>query len=151
MLVVDDEPEVRHLFSEVLGSAGFDCAEAPNAEQAWRLLEQGLLPAGILLDLRMPGIGGLAFLRQLRADARYAALPVSIVTGESIVDPATRVAVDALDAGFTFKPVEIDDLIALARTMAAQALRGPDGTAGTRKARSHAKRPGVSQKRTGPR
>lgn len=124
VLVVDDEPEVRHLFSDVLESAGFECAEAPTAEQAWRLLEQGLLPAGILLDLRMPGIGGLAFLQQLRADARYAALPVSIVTGESIIDRSTRLAVDALDAVIAFKPVEIDDLIALARSMAGQGPKG---------------------------
>lgn len=146
MLVVDDEPEVRHLFSTVLESAGFGCAEAPTAEQAWRLLEQGLLPAGILLDLRMPGIGGLAFLQRLRADARYAALPVSIVTGESVIDQPTRIAVDALDATVAFKPVEVDDLIALARKMASEGPKARVGRARARRARSHAKRPAVSQK-----
>lgn len=130
VLVVDDEPEVRHLFSTVLGSAGFECAEAPNAEQAWRLLEQGLRPAGILLDLRMPGIGGLAFLQRLRADARYAALPVSIVTGESVIDRTTRSAVDALDAAVAFKPVEVDDLIALARKMASEGSKKRVGKGG---------------------
>lgn len=127
MLLVDDEAEVRHLFAEVLQSAGFGCAEAPTAEQAWGLLEGGLSPAGIFLDLRMPGIGGLGLLLRLRADARYASLPVSIVTGESFVDHTTRAAADALDAAITFKPVDIDDLTALAHRMAkrpAAARRG---------------------------
>ncbi len=144
VLVIDDEPEVRRLFAEVLGSAGFGCSEAPTAEEAWRLLDRGLIPAGILLDLRMPGIGGLGFLLQLRADARYSALPVSIVTGESFIDGTTRAAVAALDAVITFKPLDIDDLVALARGMASRKPASPPRRPRTRTPRSHAKRPAVS-------
>jgi CheY-like chemotaxis protein len=87
VLVIDDEPEVRHRFSRVLEAGGFRSVEAASAEDAWSLLQHGLIPAGVLLDLRMPGMGGLGFLCQLRVDARFGAVPVTIVTASSTERP----------------------------------------------------------------
>jgi CheY-like chemotaxis protein len=117
VLVVDDEPEVRHLFSQVLESAGFSSVEASTAEHAWSLLEKGLIPSAVLLDLRMPGMGGLGFLLQIRADPKFARLPVTIVTGESFIDHTTRSAVAALGATVRFKPLEIDEILSLTQRM----------------------------------
>ena len=71
VLVIDDEREVRELFVEVLNADGMQSVQAPTAEHAWALLENGLVPSAVLLDLQMPGMGGLGFLLQLRADPRY--------------------------------------------------------------------------------
>jgi CheY-like chemotaxis protein len=117
VLLVDDERHVRLLFSRMLQAGGFRTVEAPTAEAAWRLLDQGLKPAAMLLDLRMPGIGGLGFLLQLRADPRFAWLPVTIVTGDCFIDHTTRSAVTALRATMSFKPLEMDEILALARRM----------------------------------
>jgi two-component system, chemotaxis family, sensor histidine kinase and response regulator PixL len=117
VLVVDDEIEVRRLFSQVLEAGGFRSVAAPTAEHAWSLLEDGLSPAAVLLDLRMPGVGGLGFLLQLRADPRYAWLPVTIVTGESFIDHTTRSAVAALSASVSYKPLEIEEILTLAHQM----------------------------------
>ena len=148
ILVVDDEEEVRHLFSEILESAGFGAVQAPRAEDAWTLLERGLVPAGVLLDLRMPGMGGLGFLLQLRADSRFVSLPVSIVTGESFIDHTTREAVTALDAVVTFKPLDIDEVVALATRMTSHTPAPAARPAGAtrRRVKARSKRPQMSQK-----
>jgi CheY-like chemotaxis protein len=127
VLVVDDEPEVRRLISEVLKAAGFRSVEAATAEQAWSLLENGLIPSAVLLDLRMPGIGGLGFLLQIRADPRYAWLPVTIVTGESFIDHTTRSAVAALGASVSFKPIEIEEILTLTQRMTDSLGSSPPG------------------------
>lgn len=145
--MVDDEAEVRRLFVEILELGGFACAQATTAEEAWDLLEGGLHPDGMLLDLRMPGMGGLGLLLRLRADSRYQPLPVSIVTGECFIDPTTRAAVAALDAVVSYKPLDVGDVLALATRMtrltreAGGRAARPRGARGTR-----AKRPLVFQK-----
>jgi DNA-binding response OmpR family regulator len=117
LLVVDDERAIRHLFMDVLESEGFKCVPASTAEQAWSLLDAGLTPAGVLLDLHMPGMGGLGFLLQLRADRRFASLAVTIVTADSYIDHTMQSAVQALDASVSFKPLDIEELLTLAHRM----------------------------------
>jgi len=117
VLLVDDEPEVRELFMQVLEADGIRSVQAPTAEHAWALLESGLMPSAVLLDLQMPGMGGLGFLLQLRADPRYSGLPVTIVTGDSYIARTTRAAVDALGANVSFKPLGFDEILALAHRM----------------------------------
>jgi len=117
VLLVDDEPEVRELFMQVLEADGIRSVQAPTAEHAWALLESGLMPSAVLLDLQMPGMGGLGFLLQLRADPRYSALPVTIVTGDSYIARTTRAAVDALGASVSFKPLGFEEILALAHRM----------------------------------
>jgi CheY-like chemotaxis protein len=117
VLVVDDEREVRELFVQVLNAHGMQCVEAPTAEHAWALLENGLVPSAVLLDLQMPGMGGLGFLLQLRADPRYSALPVTIATGDFYIAQTTRAAVEALGAAVSFKPLAFDEILSLARQM----------------------------------
>ena len=114
VLVVDDEPAICDLFAQALGMTGLFPVTAPNAEAALRLLERGLLPDAILLDLRMPGMGGLGFLLRLRADRRTAAIPVAIVTGDVLIPTVVRHAAEALKAEIHFKPLEIEAILDLA-------------------------------------
>ncbi len=68
VLVVDDDPEVRAMATEVLDLLGFDTREADGGEEALRLLREGALrPCAVLLDLTMPGIGGYETFQLLRA------------------------------------------------------------------------------------
>jgi CheY-like chemotaxis protein len=117
VLIVDDEPEVRELFAQVLLADGIRSVQAPNAEQAWTLLERGLMPAAVLLDLQMPGMGGLGFLLRIRAEPRFASLPVTVVTADSYIAGPTRSAVEALGADVSFKPLDFADILTLARRM----------------------------------
>lgn len=117
VLVVDDDVEVRRVFSRVLESGGYNSVEARTAEHAWSLLELGLTPAAVLLDLRMPGVGGLGLLTLLRADPRFISLPVTIVTGDAVIDEITESAVAALHATMTFKPLDIEEILTLTHRM----------------------------------
>lgn len=117
VLVVDDEREVRELFAQVLGADGIKSVQASTAEHAWTLLERGWVPAAVLLDLQMPGMGGLGFLLRIRADPRFASLPVTVVTADSCIAPTTRAAVEALGARVSFKPLEFDEILGLTHRM----------------------------------
>ena len=117
VLVIEDNLHVLHLIARVLMSGGFIAIEAATTETAWSLLDEGLLPDAVLLDLRMPGVGGLGFLLRLRASPTYAALPVTILTGDVFIDTTAEAAARAMGATLAFKPLEEQDILALVREM----------------------------------
>lgn len=122
MLVVDDEPDLCELFSRVLDLAGFTNISAHSGEAALSLLEQGLVPSAVLLDLVMPGMGGLEFLARLRSDARYASIPVTIVTGDCFINTARQTAVESLGAALTFKPLHNEEVLSVVVSMVEASL-----------------------------
>jgi two-component system chemotaxis response regulator CheY len=110
ILIVDDASLVRMFYGEALRSAGYDVDEALNGLEA---LEKLLIaPAGlIVLDVNMPRMDGMTFLRALRrGDLPRAATPVLVASTEA----APRDAELARAAGANFylvKPVSQDALI----------------------------------------
>ena len=65
LLIVDDERSIRDACREVATSLGFTTHVADSAEHAYRLLETQSIDA-VLLDLRLPGAGGLEALRRIK-------------------------------------------------------------------------------------
>lgn len=74
-------------------------------------------PDAIILDLRMPLVDGLGFLRQLRSYEAQRSTPVAIVTGDYFLDDATSTELRALGAELKYKPLWLEDLVGLARTL----------------------------------
>ena len=74
-------------------------------------------PDAIILDMRMPGMGGLEFLRKLRADARFKELPVGIITGDYFITEPVIEELASLGATLRYKPVWLDDLTELTATL----------------------------------
>ena len=60
ILIVDDDVGTRELISDILRGAGFNAAEAKSAEQALEMMRKAVYSL-VILDLRMPGMGGLGF------------------------------------------------------------------------------------------
>jgi two-component system cell cycle response regulator len=87
VLVVDDDPSICQLFSELLRALGYQVATASSADAARRQLDERVFDA-LLLDLVMPGVGGLELLRELRAAQPM--LPILIVTGYGSFDAAVE-------------------------------------------------------------
>jgi two-component system phosphate regulon response regulator PhoB len=123
ILVVEDEPAILELLKINLVDAGYDVRAAADAETAHTLLKDEALPDLLLLDWMLPGQSGLAFAKQLRADARTKELPVIMVTARS--DEADRVAgLEAWVDDYVTKPFSPREL--KARIKAVLRRRAPE-------------------------
>lgn len=110
ILVVDDEPQIRRVLRSTLSTRGYEIAEAKTGEEAleWMRKEP---PDLVLLDVNMPGMGGVEACREIR---RASDVPIIMLT----VRNAERDKVAALDAGaddYVVKPFGIEELLARIR------------------------------------
>ncbi len=111
LLVVDDAPTNRAIIGAQLRHAGFDDVRfAADGAEALQQVQQHK-PDLVLLDILMPVMAGYETCRRLRADARWADLPVLAMTGLEEADDRARVfAVGATD--LILKPIHPPELIA---------------------------------------
>ncbi|MGE5244359.1 MAG: response regulator [Betaproteobacteria bacterium] len=116
ILIVDDDEGVTQTFARMLRLEGFKVRTAINAETGLREVDEGS-PDAIIVDLRMPLVDGLGFLRRLRARAGQHGTPVAIVTGDYFLDEAVSAELRDLGAELRFKPLWMEDLVGLARTL----------------------------------
>jgi DNA-binding response OmpR family regulator len=114
ILVVDDDEGVTQTFARILRLEGYDVRTAMNAETALREADRSR-PDAIILDLRMPMVDGLGFLRRLRARDEQRDTPVAIVTGDYFLDDQVSAELRELGAELKFKPLWLEDLVGLAR------------------------------------
>src|SRR5579872_142641 len=106
LLIVDDERSIREACREVAQSLGYTAYVADSAEHAYRLLEAQPFDS-VLLDLRLPGAGGLDALRRIKE--RRPEAVVIVVTGYGTVQSA----VQAMKNGaydYVTKPFSVDEL-----------------------------------------
>jgi DNA-binding response OmpR family regulator len=123
ILIVDDDEGVTTTFARMLRLEGYEVHTAMNAETGLKEA-QATMPDAIMLDLRMPLVDGLAFLRRLRSIDQLREIPVAIVTGDYFLDENVSAEVRQLGAELKFKPLWLDDLVSLARMLLSSP--GPD-------------------------
>lgn len=112
ILLVDDEPAIRRALSTTLNELGFQTMEASRGEEALRLIRSETFNA-VLLDVKMPGLGGMQTLPRLRALAPR--LPILMLT----VQDAEEDKVEALEAGaddYITKPFSMRECVARVRS-----------------------------------
>jgi DNA-binding response OmpR family regulator len=95
---------------------GFGVVTALSAD-AGLTAAQASPPDAIILDMRMPITNGLQFLRQVRAVSSLTEIPVAIVTGDYFLAEPIQQELRSLGASIRFKPLWLEDLIALAKTL----------------------------------
>lgn len=120
ILVVDDESAIRRALRPPLLELGFQVSEASRGEEALQLLRTTACDA-VLLDVNMPGIGGIETLRRIRTFAPR--LPVLMLT----VRDQEEDKVEALESGaddYVTKPFSTRELIARVRS-AVRRMRAP--------------------------
>ena len=116
ILIVDDDEGVTQTFARMLRLEGYQVRTAMTAETG--LHDAGTVhPDAIILDLRMPLVDGLGFLRRLREREDTRATPVAIVTGDYFLEDDISLEVRALGAELRFKPLWLEDLVGLARDL----------------------------------
>jgi DNA-binding response OmpR family regulator len=116
VLIVDDDRSVADTFARMLKLEGFQVATALSAETGLDLADT-VQPNAIILDMRMPITNGLQFLRMIRAKPHLATVPVAIVTGDYFLSEPIQRELKTLGAAIRFKPLWLEDLVALARTL----------------------------------
>jgi CheY-like chemotaxis protein len=104
ILIVDDNPLNLKLASDVLESQGFAVDQARDAEDAQSILKERL-PDLILMDIALPGMDGLSLTRLLKADARFAGVPIVALTASAMKGDHEK-ALAAGCAGYITKPID---------------------------------------------
>jgi DNA-binding NtrC family response regulator len=107
ILIIDDEPAVRNVFSRFLKGEGFSVTESSGGKEALSILAKEV-PDVILLDLKMPEMDGISVLKEIMKTASE--IPVIMITAYGDVP----VAVEATKLGaydFLCKPTDLDNLV----------------------------------------
>jgi DNA-binding response OmpR family regulator len=118
ILIVEDDPETRRFYTNMLAAAGYAIDTAHNGFQA---LEKAVAapPDLVLTDIAVPGIDGIELCRRLRLDVRTQAVRLLAVTGyddRRYPDRALRAGADDV----LLKPVDAQVLLAAVRRLLAQ-------------------------------
>jgi two-component system, chemotaxis family, chemotaxis protein CheY len=116
VLIVDDSRALRAIMTRLMKGLGFETAEASHGREAFeRLNEHGPFDL-VLVDWNMPEMNGYEFLVTARSEARYAAMPIVLVTTETELAQVEK----ALAAGaneYVMKPFTPDIMRAKLETL----------------------------------
>jgi two-component system phosphate regulon response regulator PhoB len=134
LLVVEDDDTIRETIREALGLEGFVVTACGNGREALRTLQESSLTAPfslVVLDLMLPGLGGLDLCRQLRRDGNHT--PILVVSArDSETDRVLGLEVGADD--YLVKPFGMRELVARCRAL----MRRSSPQALTRRVVQHA-------------
>lgn len=113
ILLVDDSASIRSLIRVFLVNHGYDFVEADSGERALSVLK--IVPADLaIVDVNMPGMGGIEFVRQVRQHSRphVRGVPVVLLTGDCT--PEIQAEGEKVGANsFLTKPVKVEQLTQL--------------------------------------
>jgi CheY-like chemotaxis protein len=108
VLVVDDDPDIRHLLSSVLTLEGYAVASASNGEEALGQLRSMPGARLILLDLRMPVMDGWEFRAEQSRDPALRSIPVVLLSGDGDLEQA---AASFNATSVLKKPFDLEELL----------------------------------------
>jgi len=121
ILIVEDDADTREMLATVLATEGFYAVGAEDGLEALHVLRTVRrraphVPCLVLLDLKMPRLGGNEFRRAQLGDPTVASVPVAVMSGATDLEQRAR----ALGAVATVaKPIDIDLLLNVVRTYCA--------------------------------
>ena len=109
VLIVDDEKNMRKTLADILQSEGYEVATAATGEEAIDLCSKQGYDV-VLLDVRMPGIGGVETFRRLRRHQEGVRVILMSAYG---VDELKRAALDEGAIAFLAKPLQVEQVVKL--------------------------------------
>ncbi|MFG5409305.1 response regulator [Piscinibacter sakaiensis] len=112
LLAVEDDSRFAAVLRQLVEEMGFDCALAGSGEEALRLARE-LKPSGILLDVMLPDLSGLAVLERLKRDPATRHVPVHVVSSQE----RSQTALELGAVGHVVKPARREDLVAAIRRL----------------------------------
>ena len=118
ILLIEDNPTNRKLIRDVLQFQGYTLREADTAEEGIHHA-RALCPRLILMDLHLPGMDGIAALKQLRADPTTQAIPVMALTASAMDDEQRQITEAGFD-GYQTKPIHVKAFVAAVAALLAR-------------------------------
>ena len=121
ILVVDDDPQIRRAMRTTLTGRGYEVADARTGEEAREALRSGNYDL-VLLDMNMPGMGGIETCRLIRSSSEVAIIMLTVSNSE-------KDKVEALDAGaddYITKPFSTPELLARIRATLRRLPHAPE-------------------------
>jgi DNA-binding response OmpR family regulator len=117
ILVVEDDPTIGRLLSEIFSIAGAEARVAPTADAAAAHISEAR-PALMTLDLNLPGTSGQELLERVRVRPETRGIPVIVITSQL---PVSR-QVAALAEAVVEKPFDLGELLDAVRRVAPEAI-----------------------------
>ncbi len=117
ILVVDDEYAIADILVDVLGDEGYRVLSAANGKEGLARLEAESQVDLLILDAMMPVLDGKSTLQRLRADARYQALPVLLMSAAASIADELAALPDCKVSAFLHKPFALDRLLSLVQQL----------------------------------
>lgn len=108
LLVVEDDYDIRAMLTMLLEMEGYQVVRAANGKEAMTLLEEGLRPNLILLDLMMPVMNGWQFREATLKAEELSKIPIIVISGDG--RSAAQNVADRVDC-FLKKPLDLDELL----------------------------------------
>lgn len=107
ILIVEDNPDMRELFAEVLSESGYKCLSASNGEEAMDIMDEDVIDL-VVADIMMPKMNGYELIKALR-DAKYE-IPILIVTAKDQFDDMQMGFKLGCD-DYMIKPINVKELV----------------------------------------
>ncbi len=127
VLLVDDEPENRRSYQEILNDLGYEVIAEADGESALSVIREGGLIDLVITDYRMPGMSGLEFITQLRR--QLPSVPVIMITAFGDIETYLQ----SFSLGvfeYVNKPVTKEEFERIVKAAIVNSFRGPAGSAG---------------------
>jgi len=120
VLLIDDDPELRHILSRILNKNDFEVIVAEDGASGLHLAREGR-PDLIILDIMMPGMDGFEVAQRLHHDPVCARMPIMVLTAYA-TPYGRKTAIEIGIDDFMTKPFGIEEIVARVRAMTAPPL-----------------------------
>ena len=109
ILIIEDNEKNRKLCRDVLQVKGYRTIESETAEEGLKLAaENG--PGLILMDIQLPGMDGIAAMKQLKATAKTQSIPIIAITASAMTNNRSAMLAEGFD-GYQTKPITLKDFL----------------------------------------
>ena len=109
ILIIEDNEKNRKLCRDVLQAKGYQTIESETAEEGLKLAAEKS-PALVLMDIQLPGMDGIAAVKQLRADPQTRAIRVIAITASAMTYNRTTMLAEGFD-GYQTKPISLKEFL----------------------------------------
>jgi len=110
ILIIEDNEKNRKLCRDVLQVKGYRTIEAETAEVGLELARSDS-PALILMDIQLPGMDGIAAMKQLKAEPATQSIPIIAITASTMTNNRQAMLAEGFD-GYQTKPITLKDFLA---------------------------------------